>query len=297
VAVVTPGDAAHSGPDGAFDVHFIGGRNGTWPVRARWPADLSGSEVAVVVGGASGVAIARVALPGAALVEVAGPEEPIAPHVWAVTPGRAAELASPSLRHVGMSVPINPLAARNRHNGLGFTDYVLVLSDRRSERTVPRHVPTALAAWLAAGIPSLDLVVVEDATATAYHSRSWRGQVAVDTRTDLHRLLAHARTCVDLCPGEIISRECVESMLLGTPVIVPRSSRAVQLSVDGAGLWFSGPGELLRGVEALAQPEVHRALSARAQELASSRFGDSASFVRRVGRALGDLRVGLSFHG
>ena len=292
VAVATPGDPADSGPDGAFDVHRIGGHSGAWPVAARWPAPLSGAAVAVVVGGAAGVALARAHLREAEVVEVAGPEEPTAAHVWAVTAGRAAELGPDRAQQVGMAVPLNPFAARNRHNGFGFTDYLLVLSDRRVDRAARRHAPTALAAWLAAGLPSADLVVVEDATATAFRSRSWRGQVAVDTRTDLHRLLAHARACVDLSPGALISRECVESMLLGTPILVPRSSLAMQHAAAGGGLWFSGPAELLGAARVFGQPEVRGGLGTQARNLAATRFGDARSFVRQVGESLHDLLVG-----
>jgi hypothetical protein len=149
-----------------------------------------------------------------------------------------------------------------------------------------------LAAWLAAGIPSADLVVVEDAVATAFRSRSWRGEVAVDTRTDLHRLLAHARACVDLRPGGLISRECVESMLLGTPILVPRSSPAMQHAAEGGGLWFSDPAELLGAAKELGRPELRDGLGRQARHLAASQFGDASSFVRRVGEGLTQLLGG-----
>ena len=291
VAVATPGNPADSGPDGAFEVHRIGGRAGAWPVTARWPASLRGTSVAVVVGGAAGVALAQAGLPESTVVEVAGPEAPTATRVWALTSGRAAELGPGRALQVGMVVPFNPLAAKNRHNGFGFTDYLLVLSDRRADPGA-RHTPTPLAAWLAAGLPRADLVVVEDAVATAFRSRSWRGEVAVDTRTDLQRLLAHASACVDLHPGGLISRECVESMLLGTPILVPRSSPAMQYAAQGGGLWFSGPAELLGAARSMGQPELRHGLGRQARDLAASRFGDGPAFVRRVGEGLHHLPGG-----
>ncbi len=285
VAIVTPGDPAESGADGAFDVYRIGTGTGGWPVTIRWPAPLRGAAAAVVVGGGAGVHVARAHLPRAEVVEVAGPEDPTATRVWTLTPGRAAQLGEGWAHEVGMAVPLNPLAARSRHNGFGFTDYLLVLSDRRGGGG-PRHAPTPLAAWMAAGLPSAFLVVVEDAKATAFRSRSWWGEVAIDTRTDLHRLLAHARACVDLCPGVLIGRECVESMLLGTPILVPRSSLAMRYAAGGGGLWFSDRAELLGASKALCRPELRDVLGRQARDLAATQFGDNTSFVGRVGEGL-----------
>ena len=288
VAIVTPGDPADSGVDGTFDVYRIGTHTGDWPDTCRWPMPLSGATVAVVVGGAAGVHLARAHMPGVEVVEVAGPEDPVATWVWTLTPGRTAQLGEGRVHQVGMAVPLNPLAARSRHNGFGFTDYLLVLSDRRVGGG-PRHAPTPLAAWLAAGLPSAFLVVVEDAKATAFRSRSWWGEVAIDTRTDLHRLFAHARVCVDLCPGGLIGRECVESMLLGTPILVPRSSQAKQHAAGGGGLWFSDPAELLGAAKALDRPQLRDVLGVQARDLATTQFGDTTSFVRRVGEGLHDV--------
>ena len=47
---------------------------------------------------------------------------------------------------IGVHVPVNRLAEQHRHHGFGFTDYLLVLSDRTGEQAEP---PPA-AAWLSA---------------------------------------------------------------------------------------------------------------------------------------------------
>ena len=98
--------------------------------------------------------------------------------------------------------------------------------------------------------------------------------------------------CVDLSPGALINRECVESMLLGTPILVPRSSLAMQHAAAGGGLWFSGPAELLGAARVFGQPEVRGGLGTQARNLAATRFGDARSFVRQVGESLHDLLVG-----
>ncbi len=288
--MVTPGESGDSGADGAFDVFRIGGQSGEWPLTARWPILFGEAAAAVVVGGAAGVRAAHSLLPATEVIEVAGPEDPVAAHVWTITPGRAAELGHDRVHEVGMAVPFNPLAAQSRHNGFGFTDYLLVLSDRRAGTAALRDTPTALAAWLAAGLPSEHLVVVEDAKATAFRSRSWWGEVAIDSRTDLLRLMAHARASVDLCPGGLISRECVESMLLGTPILVPRTSQAMQYVAGGGGLSFSDPADLLGAAQALGRPKVRGQLSLQARDLAAQ-FADATSFVRRMGEGLRHLLV------
>ena len=58
-----------------------------------------------------------------------------------------------------------------------------------------------MVAWLTARFPDKEVVVVEDATAAVWRGRVLRGIVDVYTRTDLWRLVAHARVTVDLAPG------------------------------------------------------------------------------------------------
>ena len=121
---------------------------------------------------------------------------------------------------VGVYVPVNPLAERHRHHGFGFTGYQLVLSDRSGAEDEP---PPAVA-WLSAAFHDADVVVVQDAVASAWRGRALRGRVSVDTRMDLWRLVAHANICIDLDPGAYVARECVEALRLGTPIIVPEHS-------------------------------------------------------------------------
>ncbi len=149
---------------------------------------------------------------------------------------------------VGVHVPVNRMAERDRHHGFGFTDYLLVLGDRTGEQAEP---PPA-AAWLSGAFPDADVVVLEDAVASAWKGRALRGRVSVDTRMDLWRLLAHANVCVDLAPGGLIARACVEAMRFGTPIIVPAGSGpAVTHAVATGSAAFGDEAELLEGVGAL----------------------------------------------
>jgi hypothetical protein len=191
---------------------------------------------------------------------------------------------------VGLHVPVHALAAARRHVGLGFTGYLLVLTDR-GPQAARNDRPTPLVAWLAARFAGRHLVVVENAVASVWRARSLRGLVAVDTRTDLWRLVAHAAATVDLAPGGLFARECVESLLYGVPVVVPAGTTGARLAALGGGLWFGDEAELFGCVEALDDERTRRALADQGKAVAGRWYGDADGFVRRVAAAL-DRRVG-----
>ena len=266
VTVLVPGLEGATA-DGAFDLESIGEQGSL-----GWPEDLS---------------------PGAVVVDDLTPElasllewsDPAPVYYLSAT---AAEL-SPAWQRlhlvgqdgpvVHVHVPVNPLARRHRHHGFGFTGYVLVLSDR----TGPADDPPPPVAWLSAAFMDADVVVVEDAVASAWKGRALRGRVAVDTRMDLWRLLAHASMCVDLAPGPHIARECIEALRFGTPIVVPKDSGAGAVHARaGGGATFSDEHELLQAAAALSDGRHRAEVSASAQRYADRLYGDPAAFVRRV---------------
>ncbi len=89
--------------------------------------------------------------------------------------------------------------------------------------------------------------------ASAWHYRSLRGSIRVDTRTDLWRLMAHARATIDLAPGKLLARECVESLRFGTPIVVPKGTVGALHAEAGGGLWFGDEAELIGCVDALSE--------------------------------------------
>lgn len=287
VLVVVPAPAGRTHPDGAFDLIGIGaGAGGSWPppAEAAWPEGLP-VETAIIVDDPDGAALALHAhfAPGR--------------NAHAVVPAAAkADGGSmPALRFTGppgagtselisLHVPINPIAATHRHNGLGFTGYLLVLSDRTAAAGV--SPPTAMAAWLTARFPDMNVVVVEDATAAVWRGRALRGVVSVYTRTDLWRLVAHALVTIDLAPGPIIARECVESLRFGTPILVPAGSAAQPHADAGGGISFSGYPELLACVTHLSDDGVRATMSDRGRRYADARYGDPEAFVSSVASAL-----------
>ena len=283
VEVVAPGPQPGSTPDGLFDVRSVGGRRypGAWPERAgtRWP-EFEGLVLALADDEA-GAQLVRAHEPGLATLVV----------------GRGGPATGGTLDagSIGLPIAVNPLAAARPHNGFGFTDYLLVLTDRGArltagDREAAAAHPTAAVAWLAARFPRRHLVVVEDAEASAWLGRSLRGVIRVDTRTDLWRLMAHARLVVDLRPGPLVARECVEALHYGTPVVVPSSSAGRTLAEAGGGLWFDDPGQLLGCVDVLGDQAVRDELGRRGRAVAAERHGDADGFPHRIGEL---VRLGV----
>jgi hypothetical protein len=288
VTVLVPSAVGPTEPDGAFDLIGAGvGRDGSWPVAgdAVWPGRLP-TETTIVVDEPDDAVLA--------LLDLHAPGHPVHT-IMPTAPGVPQRLLQP-LRFtgspgsdapdfIGLHVPINPLAATHRHNGLGFTGYLLVLSDRIGAPDV--SPPTPMVAWLTARFPDKEVVVVEDATAAVWRGRVLRGIVDVYTRTDLWRLVAHARVTVDLAPGRIIARECIESLRFGTPILVPADSAAQPHADAGGGMTFSGYPELLAGVAHLSDETVRATMSSRGRNYADAHYGDQKAFVDGVSRALG----------
>jgi hypothetical protein len=288
VTLLLPSAAGPTEPDGAFDLIGAGmGRDGAWPTAADavWPGRLpTGTTIVVDEPDDSVLALLDVHAPGHPVHSIV-PTDPRA-HGRPLRPLRfTGSHGTDAPDFIGLHVPINPLAATHRHNGLGFTGYLLVLSDRVG---VPDgSPPTPMAAWLTARFPDKEVVVVEDATAAVWRGRVLRGVVDVYTRTDLWRLVAHARVTVDLAPGRIIARECIESLRFGTPILVPVDSAAAAHADAGGGMTFSGYRELLAGVVHLADESVRATMSSQGRRYADAHYGDQRAFVDNVARALG----------
>jgi hypothetical protein len=163
-----------------------------------------------------------------------------------------------------------------------------VLSDR-SGQPEPEP-PTDVVAWLTAAFPTDDVVVVENAMASAWRGRVRRGTVAVDTRMDLWRLLAHARVTIDAAPGVVVARECIESLRFGTPILVPAPSSAVPHARAGGGRCYSDVAELLDHVDDVSRPAVRDQLSREGKRYADANYGDARRFVDGVRDALWSAR-------
>jgi hypothetical protein len=175
-------------------------------------------------------------------------------------------------------VPVNPLAARHRHHGFGFTGYVLVLPDPEGPGGAADAVQSIGARFEEAWV-----VVVEGAVASAWRGQALRGKVSVDTRMDLLRLFAHAQCVVDLGPGSYVARECVEALRLGTPIVVPAISGPAAVHANaGGGEVFANLDELVDRVAGY-QDEGRRSTAAASGRLyANEHYGDPGRAVASV---------------
>ena len=176
VTVVVPSAAGPTEADGAFDLFGAGvGRDGSWPAPARRGMARPPSRRRPPSSSTSPIRPA-LALLGLHAPECAGPRDL---HLRPATKARSPRCDSQTLRQggepdfIGLHVPINPLAATHRHNGLGFTGYLLVLSDRVGAPDVDLRPP--MVAWLTARFPTMEVVVIEDATAAVWRGRVLRG--------------------------------------------------------------------------------------------------------------------------
>jgi len=103
------------------------------------------------------------------------------------------------------------------------------------------------------------------------------------TRINLWRLMAHALVTVDLRPPGPLGREAIESMMLGTPVVVPDQSAAMEhAAAAGGGLWYRNAGELLDAVSALMDGQLRYRMSAQGRDYATATHGRMDDFVSRM---------------
>jgi hypothetical protein len=282
VSVILPMPAGTTEADGAFDLLGIGtpqGRGWPGPAEAQWPVPLEGQSAWIVDRLDQGVH---------ALVESVGSGRAVSvapvPNVADTNIRQLAVVGSGNGSGLGLHVPINPLAKGHRHMGLGFTGYILVLTDRSGSPSM--EPPTPAVSWLTSRFYDQYVVVVEGGSASAWKGRALRGVVPVDTRTDLWRLLAHAQLTVDLGPGDVIARESVESLRLGTPIAVPAGTVAAAHAAAGGGVVFADIRGLLEGVERLLDQPTRQAFSRQGSRYADAFYGDASGFVTRLAGAL-----------
>jgi hypothetical protein len=179
-------------------------------------------------------------------------------------------------------IPVSDVAARHRHRGFGFTGYRLVLAggDEIGDD------PPAPVAWLSAAFHDCDIVVVANGIAAAWKGRSLRGCASVDTRMDLWRLMAHAAVCVDLDPGPLIARECIEALRLGTPIVVPEAAETAAAHARASGgATFVDPAELIAAVGTLSSSSPRAIASDSGRHYADNAFGNPERLVNQL-RAL-----------
>ena len=275
VAVLAPGPAGAPTPDGLFDVQGIGEDGAA----LHWPDAVTVDGVVVVDHLTDAVEdlLTGAAVPAASYL---WPKSDVPGSKWRRLPVGTGG-SSPQLSPY---VPVSEVAARHRHRGFGFTGYLLVLAGPDMAEDLP-----APAAWLSAAFHESDVVVVADGTATAWRGRALRGRTSVDTRMDLWRLMAHAAVCVDLAPGPLIARECIEALRLGTPIVVPDAAEpAATYAHESGGATFADPAELIAAVDRLSPATARATSSDSGRRYADAAFGDPERLVGQL-QALAEI--------
>ena len=108
------------------------------------------------------------------------------------------------------------------------------------------------------------------------------------TRVNLWRLMANAAVTIDLRPPDVFGRETVESMMLGTPVVVPSGSAAMEhAAAASGGVWYDNLGEVLDAARAVCEEPIHTALGRQGRAYAESHHGDMDAFVARIAALAG----------
>jgi hypothetical protein len=257
--------------DGAFDVRHL-----HLPEEHHWPEQI-GSDCAVFVDEMTAEVATLLSKVGPRQVHyLVAPDETADPSWHPFLLQDPIEAPEPFVK---LYVPVNRHATLHRHNGFGFTGYHLVLSGR----TGSHEDPPPEVAWLTAGLHDCHIIVVEDGVAYAWKGRALRGTASVDSRMDLWRLVAHACVCVDLSPGRLIGRECIEAMRFGTPLIVPADSGpGAALASAGRGATFADPGELLEAASYFRREDFQSDAAGAARQYADSNHGSPQAFVESL---------------
>lgn len=192
------------------------------------------------------------------------------------------------VQRLRVSLPVNASAARSGLGGMAsFGRYLLVISqwpegDRDGAGVGPGHdLVRAVAGDVA--VAEVGGAAWFVTTGTFRHDITWPR-----SRMNLWRLMARAAATIDVrLPGPL-GREAIESMLLGTPVIVPEPSVAAEHARAGnGGLWYSEPGEMLDEARYLLGHEPERvALGEAGRTWAEREHGDTDRFAAEVARLI-----------
>ena len=179
----------------------------------------------------------------------------------------------------------NSSALSEPNTWVGDTGYLLVLTDVESTED---HDEAELARLLRIRFPWSPVGIAHRDAFFAWHEGRVNQGWPIERASDLSRLMAWAAITVDLHPGTLFGRRCVESLLFRTPIVVPADSVAREHAERGrGGLWFDGAAELLWCVEALESSGVRRTLAAQGQAYAEEEYGSTDRFIDRVTAACG----------
>ncbi len=193
------------------------------------------------------------------------------------------ELAQDRVRVVGSVVRVNDVVRRFAVT-TDRTPSVVVAADWEDEDGV------ALASWCDELRSALAPGLVLRCVGPGSHLVPGGVSPPASGRTDAWRWILLAVALVDPRPARLVGREVLESMLLGTPVIVPHDGGATRVHAEAAG---GSPFSDLPGAVNLARklldPDRLAVLRARGRKYVEDVYGDPDDYIERVRVAILDL--------
>ncbi|MHB1987708.1 MAG: glycosyltransferase [Acidimicrobiales bacterium] len=187
------------------------------------------------------------------------------------------------LRRVRLSFPVNRQGAQAGLAGMAtFGRYLLVVSgwpdDDPDASTAPPHD------YLRSALGDISIAEVRSGRWLVTSGGRRYDVPWAASRMNLWRLMARAVVTLDVRVPGPIGREAVESMLFGTPVVVPAGSVAAEhAKVSNGGLWYGSPGEMLDAVSYFVDHPADRARLARAgQQWAEREHGNTTAMISDV---------------
>jgi hypothetical protein len=183
-------------------------------------------------------------------------------------------------------VPMNTVAASHRLVGMShFDNYVVIL---RGFPPGTVECPAFGGYWnLRRAVPGLGVADITNAEWRATSKGFGYTVPAGPSRVNLWRLLAQAIALIDLRPGGVLGREAIESLLIGTPVLVPSTSTSRRIVVEsGGGHVYWDEDDLIEAVVALSDPKERAKVADRGREWALRVHGDRERFVADVTNSL-----------
>jgi glycosyltransferase involved in cell wall biosynthesis len=211
-------------------------------------------------------------------------------HVLAVTENERSSVTGRfgregATHRIGAPLVANASAFSEPNTWVGESDYLLVLTDRCSNEVHPQN---ELARLIRIRYDDRPVGIAHSDGFYAWHEGRVNSGWPVERSSDLARLMAFASVTVDLRSPELYGRAAVESLLYGTPIVVPDHSLALEHAQRGrGGLWFADPAELTWCIESLLDPDINESMRSQGRAYAEDEYGSTDRFIDRVTAACG----------
>ncbi|MCU1491577.1 MAG: hypothetical protein JWM85_2982 [Acidimicrobiaceae bacterium] len=197
---------------------------------------------------------------------------------------RRALAARPSSEVVALRLafPLNRGATRHRLFGVRwFGRYIVTI--RSFPTGGPRYLRSVTHEVLRSVIGNVSVAEVDAGAWRISDAESTLALPVSPSRVNLWRLMAHAVATIDLRPAGPVGREALESMLLGTPVLVPEGSASMEhAAAANGGLWYRDIGELFDSARALMSRPLRDRLSEQGEAYTTANHSGMDGFVERA---------------